>query len=65
MHTPFSDKTVSFYSLDVILSVGYRVNSKQCTRFRIWANNVLKNYLIDGYAINKNPFKKRRTAYSA
>ena len=41
-----------FYNLDAILSVGYRVNSKQGTQFRIWANRVLKDYLLKGYAIN-------------
>lgn len=42
-----------FYNLDAILSVGYRVNSKNATAFRIWANNVLKQYLLQGYAINE------------
>lgn len=41
------------YSLDVIISVGYRVKSKRGTQFRIWANKVLKNYLLRGYAINQ------------
>lgn len=40
------------YNLDVILSVGYRVNSKQGTQFRIWANRILKDYLLKGYALN-------------
>nr|NQU89103.1 virulence RhuM family protein [Bacteroidota bacterium] len=40
-----------YYNLDAILSVGYRVNSKNATQFRIWANRVLKNYLLKGYAI--------------
>jgi hypothetical protein len=40
------------YSLDVIISVGYRVNSKRGTQFRIWANQVLKSYLLKGYAVN-------------
>ena len=40
------------YNLDAILSVGYRVNSKQGTQFRIWATRVLKDYLLKGYAIN-------------
>lgn len=44
---------VEYYNLDAILSVGYRVNSKQGTQFRIWANNVLKEYLVQGYAINE------------
>ncbi len=43
----------NFYNLDVIISVGYRVNSKQATKFRIWATSVLRKYLVDGYAINK------------
>lgn len=42
-----------FYNLDAILSVGYRVNSKNATAFRIWANKVLKQYLLQGYAINE------------
>jgi len=40
------------YNLDMILSVGYRVNSKNATQFRIWANKILKEYLIKGYAVN-------------
>ena len=52
MHIPNSDKPVIFYNLDVIISVGYRVKSKQGTQFRIWATNVLKDYLLKGYAIN-------------
>ncbi len=42
-----------FYNLDAILSVGYRVNSLRATQFRIWANKVLKDYLVKGYAINE------------
>lgn len=45
-------KKVKFYNLDAILSVGYRVNSKQGTQFRIWATRVLNDYLLKGYAIN-------------
>jgi len=52
MHIPNSDKPVVFYTLDVILSVGYRVNSKQGTQFRQWATQRLKDYLLKGYAIN-------------
>ena len=44
--------STKYYNLDVILSVGYRVNSKNATRFRQWANKVLKQYLIKGYAVN-------------
>ena len=44
-----SDKPVAFYSLDVIISVGYRVNSIRATAFRQWATSVLKQYMIKGY----------------
>ncbi|MCK0115348.1 RhuM family protein [Gelidibacter sp. F63206] len=44
---------VNLYNLDVIISVGYRVKSKQGTQFRIWANSVLKDYLVKGYSINE------------
>jgi Virulence protein len=54
LHVPFSDKPVPYYSLDVIISVGYRVKSKRGTQFRIWANRILKDYLVKGYAINNN-----------
>ena len=53
MHVPFSDKLVPFYTLDVIISVGYRVKSKRGVEFRKWANNVLKDYIIKGYAVNE------------
>lgn len=46
-------KNVKFYNLDVIISVGYRVKSKQGTQFRIWANTILKDYLVKGYAVNE------------
>jgi hypothetical protein len=45
-------REIEYYNLDAIISVGYRVNSKQGTQFRIWATNVLKDYLLKGYAIN-------------
>jgi len=44
--------SVEYYNLDVIISVGYRVKSKQGTQFRIWANKILKDYLLKGYSIN-------------
>ena len=53
MHIPNSDKLVTFYNLDVIISVGYRVKSKQGTQFRIWATSILREYLLKGYAINQ------------
>lgn len=43
---------VKYYNLDVVLSIGYRVNSIRATQFRIWANKILKDYLLKGYAIN-------------
>ncbi|MBE6323388.1 MAG: DNA-binding protein [Bacteroidales bacterium] len=54
-HTAADGKVYStqFYSLDAILSVGYRVNSKNATVFRRWANGVLKEYLLKGYAVNQ------------
>ena len=45
--------STQFYNLDAILSVGYRVNSKNATSFRRWANTVLKDYMLRGYAINQ------------
>lgn len=53
LHIPFSDKPVKYYSLDVIISVGYRVKSRRGTDFRRWANKILKEYLLRGYAINQ------------
>ena len=53
---------VAFYNLDVIISVGYRVKSLRGTQFRIWANQVLKDYLIKGYAINRNSLTEQRYA---
>ena len=52
-HFPLSDKLVKLYNLDMIISVGYRVKSQRGIIFRRWANQVLKDYLIKGYAINE------------
>ena len=46
-------RKIEVYNLDVIISVGYRVKSKQGTQFRIWANTILKDYLVKGYALNE------------
>jgi len=46
-------RSLNLYNLDAIISVGYRVNSKRGVQFRIWANQVIKNYLINGYALNE------------
>ncbi len=47
------ERNIEYYNLDVIISVGYRVKSKQGTQFRIWATNVLRDYLLKGYAMNQ------------
>ena len=52
-------RKVKYYNLDVIISFGYRVKSKRGTAFRIWANNVLKQYLIKGYAVNERMRKEQ------
>lgn len=54
LHIANSDKPVKTYSLDVVISVGYRVKSLEGTKFRIWANKIIKNYLLNGFVINKN-----------
>lgn len=54
MHIANSDKPVAFYSLDVVISVGYRVKSNRGVEFRKWANSVLKQYVLQGYAVNNN-----------
>ena len=51
---------VEFYNLDVIISVGYRVKSKRGTEFRIWANSILKDYLLKGYALDERRFEKEK-----
>lgn len=53
MHIPFSDKPVSLYNLDVIISLGYRVNSKRATQFRIWATKVLREHIVKGFTLNE------------
>ncbi|MCH5242387.1 MAG: virulence RhuM family protein [Muribaculaceae bacterium] len=53
LHIANSDKPVKLYSLDVIISVGYRVRSLRGTQFRQWANRILKDYLLHGYAISQ------------
>ena len=52
-----SDKPVAFYSLDVILAVGFRVRSPRGTQFRQWANNTLKEYLQKGFILDKDRLK--------
>ena len=54
-------RNIDFYNLDMIIAVGYRVNSKQATHFRIWATNVLKEYIIKGFVLNDERFKSGNT----
>lgn len=63
MHIANSDKPVVFYSLDVILSVGYRTNSLKAIEFRKWANKILKQYLVKGYTINRKQIGKNYDAF--
>lgn len=58
LHIANSDKPVAYYSLDVIISVGYRVKSKRGVEFRRWANSVLKQYILKGYAVNDNRIRQ-------
>ena len=59
LHVNGVKKPIPFYSLDVIISVGYRVHSKRGTEFRIWARKVLKDYLVKGYAVNERLRKEQ------
>ena len=60
MHFANSDKPVKLYSLDIVLAVGYRTNSGKAIKFRQWATNILKNYLIKGYALNQERLKQQK-----
>ncbi len=52
-------RNIEYYNLDIIISVGYRIKSKRGTQFRIWANQVIKDYLIKGYAINQQRLQRQ------
>jgi len=56
-------RSIEIYNLDAIISVGYRVNSSQATQFRIWATNTLKEYLIQGYVINRKQIAENYEAF--
>lgn len=60
MQIAFSDKPVQYYNLDMIISVGYRVNSVRATRFRIWATDIIKQYMLKGYAVNRNAVSEQK-----
>jgi hypothetical protein len=62
-HIAISDKPVTYYNLDVIISVGYRVKSKQGTQFRQWATQRLKDYLVKGHAINEKRLKEAENKF--
>ncbi|AFL69547.1 RhuM family protein [Sulfurospirillum barnesii] len=53
-------RKINFYNLDMIISLGYRVNSKKATKFRQWATSVLKNYIQNGYALNSHKITEQR-----
>lgn len=53
-------RKINYYNLDIIISVGYKVNSKKATKFRQWATTVLKNYITDGYTINSTKITNQR-----
>ena len=55
--TANSDKPVVYYNLDVVIAVGYRVNSYKATQFRIWATQILKEYLVKGFALDDERLK--------
>lgn len=55
-------RKTKFYNLDAIISVGYRVNSRRATQFRIWATSVLKEYIIKGFALDDERLKQGKTA---
>ena len=60
LHISGSDKPVKFYSLDIVLAVGYRTNSAKAIQFRKWATKVLKEYIYQGYAINSEKITHQR-----
>ena len=60
MHITNSDKPVSFYSLDIVLAVGYRTNSSKAIKFRQWATSILKKYIQNGYVINSDKITNDR-----
>lgn len=54
------NREIEHYNLDMIISVGYRVNSKKGTQFRIWASRVLKQFLVQGYALNEQKLQEQQ-----
>lgn len=62
-HIAGSDKPVMMYSLDMIISIGYRVNSRRGTEFRIWATQVLKDHILKGYTVNEKRLREQATRF--
>lgn len=63
MHIGHSDKPINYYNLDVIIAVGYRVNSYQATQFRIWATKTLKEFIIKGFVLDDERLKQGQTVF--
>jgi hypothetical protein len=57
-------RKMNLYNLDMIISVGYRVNSQRATQFRIWATRILKNYLLKGYVVNEKRLLEARNKFN-
>ena len=55
-NSEFADKPTNYYNLDMIISIGFRVNSKPAIKFRTWANKIIKEYMIKGFALNDDRF---------
>ena len=60
LHIANSDKPVTFYSLNVVISTGYRVKSQEGTRFRIWATRTLRDHILKGFTINQQRIEQLR-----
>ncbi|MCK5667546.1 MAG: virulence RhuM family protein, partial [Gammaproteobacteria bacterium] len=54
---------VDYFNLDVIISVGYRIQSKRGTQFRIWSNQIIKDYLVQGYTLNRKRLEQKSRQY--
>ncbi|MBI2484138.1 virulence RhuM family protein [Candidatus Uhrbacteria bacterium] len=54
----FIKRKIEYYNLDMIIAIGYRVNSRHATRFRMWATNVLREHIIRGYTVNQHRLKQ-------
>src|SRR5258708_7273854 len=64
MHIANSDKPVALFNLDIILAVGYRANSHRAIEFRKWATKTLRQYIVEGYAINRDRISRNYQQFS-